>query len=93
MKSDVHVEPVLLYLGVFGALLVLTGVTIGAASVDLGPFNTLVALAIASTKAALVILFFMHVRHATRLTKLVVAGAFLWLFILLALTMGDYLTR
>ena len=63
------------------------------AFIDLGPFNTVVALAIACTKATLVVLFFMHVKYSTRLTWAVVAGSVFWLGILLALTLSDYLTR
>ncbi len=92
-SHGVHVEPIGVYLGVFAALMALTVATVLAARVDLGALNLVVALAIAATKATLVILFFMHVRHGTRLTKLVVVGALVWLVILLVLTMGDYVTR
>jgi cytochrome c oxidase subunit 4 len=70
-----------------------TAVTVGAAFIDMGAFNTVIALAIACTKAALVVLFFMHVKYSTRLTWAVVAGSIFWLFIMLALTFNDYLTR
>jgi len=60
---------------------------------DLGPLNTIAALVIAVFKATLVVLFFMHVRYGTRLTGAVVLSSLLFLAILLALTMGDYLTR
>ena len=63
------------------------------AFLDLGALNTVVALAIAVFKATLVVLFFMHVKYSTRLTWAVVLGSVFWLGILLALTMGDYLTR
>jgi len=73
--------------------MILTAVTVAVAYLDLGPLNTILALSIAVTKAALVILYFMHVRYSPSLTKLVVAGSFLWLFILLSITMSDYLSR
>ena len=63
------------------------------AFLDLGALNTVAALAIATFKAALVILFFMHVKYSTRLTWAVVIGSVFWLGILLTLTLGDYLTR
>ena len=63
------------------------------AQVDLGMWNTPIALIIATIKAVLVILFFMHVIHSTRLTWVVVIGAFLWLGVLFVLTFADYLTR
>jgi cytochrome c oxidase subunit IV len=74
-------------------LLGLTIVTTAVAYVDLGAFSTVIALAIACTKMLLVALFFMHIRHSTRLTKLVVAGGMLWLMILLFMTMADFWTR
>ena len=70
-----------------------TYLTVQAAFIDLGAFNTVVALAIACTKAVLVVLYFMHVRYSTRLTWAVVVASVFWLGILLALTFGDYLTR
>ncbi len=88
-----HVTSVKVYLAVFAALMVLTAVTVGVAFIHLGAFNDVVALAIAVVKATLVVLFFMHVYHSTKLTKVVVVAGFLWLAILIALTMSDYLTR
>jgi cytochrome c oxidase subunit IV len=88
-----HVESKRVYIAVFAALMVLTAVTVSIAYVNLGRLNIVVALAIAMLKASLVVLFFMHVRHATRLMKVVVAGGVLWLAILIGLTMADYLTR
>ena len=78
---------------IFGALLLLTLVTVGAANLDLGPLNTFVALGIAALKATLVALYFMHVRYSSRLLQLVVVGGLFWLSILFGLTMSDYLTR
>jgi cytochrome c oxidase subunit 4 len=78
---------------IFGALLVLTLLTIGIANLDLGPLNTFVAIGIAVSKATLVALYFMHVRYSSRLLQLVVVGGLFWLGILFALTMSDYLTR
>ena len=75
------------------ALLIATGLTTGVAYIDLGPFSTIVALGIATAKMLLVALFFMHIRHSTKLTKLVVVGGLLWLAILLLLTMTDFATR
>ena len=88
-----HVSPLKVYLGIFLALMVLTAVTIAVAYVDLGQFNKLVALGIASFKATLVVLYFMHVKYASRLTKLVVVSGFFFLAILLGLTMSDYGSR
>ena len=81
------------YYVVFGALLVCTYLTWQVAFFDLGRMNTVAALAIAGFKAMLVVWYFMHARSSSRLTWIVAFGGLLWLFILLALTGGDYLTR
>lgn len=88
-----HVTSPNAYLAVFFALMLLTTATVAAAFLHLGPFNDIVALTIAVTKACLVILYFMHVRHSSPLSKLVVVAGFLWLVFLIGLTLSDYLTR
>jgi cytochrome c oxidase subunit IV len=89
----VHVTPLSTYLTVFALLMVMTALTVAVAYVDLGPLNTLVALSIAGFKATIVVLYFMHVKHASRLTKLMVATGLFFLAILLGETMIDYATR
>ncbi len=88
-----HIDSVKTYALVFIGLILLTVATTAVAFVDLGPFSVVVALVIAVCKMLLVALFFMHIRHSTKLTKLVVLGGLLWLGILLALTMSDFVTR
>ena len=88
-----HIVPKTTYYLIFAALMVMTLLTVWVSSIDLGPMNTVVALGIAAFKATLVVLFFMHVKYSTRLTKLVAIGGVYWLGILLALTLSDYLTR
>ena len=88
-----HIDSIRTYTLVLLALLVLTAATTLVAFVDLGGFSVVVALAIAVCKMLLVALFFMHVRHSTKLTKLVVLGGLLWLVILLMLTLADFTTR
>lgn len=88
-----HVDTVRTYAAVWLILLVLTAVTTAVAFVDLGAFSVVVALAIAVIKMLLVALFFMHVRHSTQLTKLVVLGGLMWLGILLTFTLADVWTR
>ena len=88
-----HVVPVRNYVLVFVALLVLTATTTAVAFVDLGPGNTIVALAIAFVKATLVALIFMHLKWSPRLTRLAVVGGLFWLAILLTLTFSDIFTR
>jgi cytochrome c oxidase subunit 4 len=88
-----HVSPVSLYLTIFGALMVLTAVTVGAAYVNLGPFNFAAAIVIAGFKASLVMWFFMHVKYQSHLTKLTVATGLFFLAILLGMSLIDYVSR
>jgi len=89
-----HIVSSKLYIGIWLTLLFLTGLTAGVAFIDLGPFNTVVALVIASVKATLVVLFFMHVKYTSeKLTKIVIASALFWLLLLLGLSLADYTTR
>jgi cytochrome c oxidase subunit 4 len=88
-----HVASLKSYVAVFLALMVLTAVTVGAAFFDLGPLNTVIMIAIAGTKATLVVLYFMHLRYATRLIPVVVLSGVFWLGILFALMFADYFTR
>jgi cytochrome c oxidase subunit 4 len=85
-----HGPGVRIYLVIFGALLVLTGITVWAARHDFGALNTPVAMGIAVGKATLVVLFFMHVKYSGRLTKLVVVSAVVFLAILIVGTLHDY---
>src|SRR5436853_7725163 len=93
MPMAEHVTSRKVYFLVFGALLVLTLLTVLAAQVDLGALNDVVALTIAVTKAMLVILFFMHVRHSTRMTALTAVAGFFWLATLLGLPRAAYASR
>src|SRR3954447_5110941 len=88
-----HVASRTTYILVWGTLMVLTLVTIGVAQLNLGPFNDIVALAIAVFKALLVILFFMHVKDSSRLTRLTVVAGFFWLALMIGITLTDYLSR
>jgi cytochrome c oxidase subunit 4 len=88
-----HVSSVKAYVGIFLTLMILTAVTIAVAYVNLGQLNKVVALTIASVKATLVVLYFMHVKYASRLTKLVIVTGFFFLAILLGEMMIDYSSR
>jgi cytochrome c oxidase subunit 4 len=88
-----HVDSIKTYTLVFLSLLILTAATTVVATIDLGPFNVVMALLIAVVKMMLVALFFMHLRHSTILTKVVVGGGMLWLGILLVLSLSDFVTR
>lgn len=94
MSDHSKSSPLKMYFGIWATLLLFTYITYKAAFVELGRFNAAVALGIATLKATLVALFFMHVWHASeKLTKLVVIAALFFLLLLLGLTMADYASR
>ena len=89
-----HVVSGKTYFGIWAALMCLTVITASVAFIDLGPLNTVVALVIATTKALLVVLVFMHVKYTSeKLTRMVIAASLFWLLLLLLLSLADYLTR
>lgn len=90
-----HIVSVRVYITIFLALLVGTFLTVVAAFYDFGagPVNTIIALTIATAKATLVVLYFMHVRYSSRLIWVIVAAALFWMAILFALTFSDYWSR
>jgi cytochrome c oxidase subunit 4 len=88
-----HIAAKSTYYAIFGTLLLLTGATIAVAFVNLGPLNFPVALGIAVLKATLVVLFFMHLKYSSKLTKMVVGLALFFLGIMFTLTLTDYLSR
>lgn len=88
-----HISPTRVYYTIFGSLMVLTAITVTVAFINLGPLNLSIALGIAITKATLVILFFMHLKYSSRLTKLICGSAFFFLLVLFGLTLSDYLSR
>ena len=88
-----HVVPVKVYVAVFVTLLVMTATTTAISSVDLGPWNTVVALGIAVFKATLVVLFFMHAKYSPRLTHMVILAGIFWLALLLLITFSDFASR
>ena len=89
----IHLTPLSTYFLVVGALAIGTILTWLASRYDMGMWKTPIALIIATTKACLVILFFMHVIHSSRLTWVVIVASFVWLGVLFVLTFADYLTR
>jgi cytochrome c oxidase subunit 4 len=91
--SGQHVVSRKVYLAVFLALVVLTVITVEVAGHDFGPLNLIVALAVAVTKATLVVLYFMHARYSPRLTGLVISSSIAFLVILVFLLLTDYVSR
>lgn len=90
---DIHVSSTGFYLVILGLLIVLTVVTAWVSFKDFGYFNDVVALGLAFTKASLVVLFFMHVKHSPRIIKFVVVTALAFLSLMLGLTYLDYVSR
>ena len=88
-----HIVPLRIYILIFSALIILTGVTTYVATVDLGRWNTIVALSIAVTKMMLVLLYFMHLRYSHGLPRVVVLASFMFLALLIGITLTDALTR
>ena len=89
-----HVVPIKTYFLIFLALMVGTAITVWAGLRDFpGPLNVIIALTIASVKATLVVLYFMHVRYSSRLVWVILGSALFWLALLFALTFSDYWTR
>jgi cytochrome c oxidase subunit 4 len=92
-RTTHHADSITTYLVIYLLLMALLVATVVVASFNLGPYNFLAAMAIAAIKANLVILFFMHVRHNSKLTWVFVAAGFLWLGVLITFTLTDYSTR
>jgi cytochrome c oxidase subunit IV len=88
-----HIVSPKIYAVIFLALMAGTFLTVFAAGRDFGRMNIVIALGIATIKATLVILFFMHGKYSSRRTKLVIVSGFFWLAIMLGLTIADYSTR
>jgi cytochrome c oxidase subunit IV len=95
--SEHHIVSPKIYIAIFVALMVCTLLTVYAATVDLNAYfsglNIIVALAIATLKASLVVLFFMHGKYSPKRTQLVIVCSVFWLAIMLFMTMSDYVTR
>ncbi len=102
-EQENHIVSPMIYLAILGALLVGTGLTVWASFIDLGEWhiapgltvfwNPVIALAIACSKAVLVVLFFMHVKYSTKLTKLTVMSGFFLFLVLIGMTLTDYFSR
>lgn len=91
--AEHHIVSPMQYVLVYVTLLILTGITVGAAYIPLGVFNPIVALLIATIKASVVILFFMHAAYQSRLIKLTIGSGFFLFLVLIAMTMLDYMSR
>ena len=91
--SHTHVVPPRVYVAIFLALMTLTALTTWVAYIDLGPMNVVIMLAIAGLKATLVILWFMHARYESHLTKVTILGSVFWLLVLIVISASDTFIR
>jgi cytochrome c oxidase subunit 4 len=92
-KHEHHITSPVVYVVIFGILLVFTAITVGASYVEMGVWNPVVALAIGVVKASLVVLFFMGVKYSTRLTMLTVGAGIFTFLALISMTLADYISR
>lgn len=90
---EAHIVTPIQYLMVYATLVVFTGITVLAAEFDMGFMNPVVALGIASFKAVIVILFFMHVKYQSRLIKMTIVAGFFTFLVLITMTLSDYVSR
>ncbi len=90
---EAHIVSPKVYFVIFMALLVGTALTIGASYVDMGPWNPVIAIAIAVTKATLVVLYFMHIKYSSKLMKLTVGAGVFTFLILVGMCLSDYISR
>ena len=93
LEEEHHIVGPKTYFLIFLALLVGTALTIGATYIDMGPWNPVVALAIACAKATLVVLFFMHIKYSSKLMKLTVGAGVFTFLILVGMSLSDYISR
>jgi len=92
-EAQHHIVSPIIYLIVFISLLVFTGLTVGASYIEMGIFNPIAAIAIACIKAVIVVLFFMHVKYSSKLTKLTVFAGIFTFLTLIGMTLSDYFSR
>jgi cytochrome c oxidase subunit 4 len=92
-ENEQHIVSPITYLIIFTALLVGTAITVGASFIEMGPWNPVVALAIACAKATLVVLFFMHIKYSSKLMKLTVGAGVFTFLILVGMSLSDYISR
>jgi cytochrome c oxidase subunit 4 len=87
------ITPTRTYYAVFAALIALTLLTVSVSFLDLGTWHTTVGVLIGAAKATLVVLFFMHLLQASKMSWLAVLAGLFWVAILMVLTLSDYLSR
>ena len=92
-EEEHHIVPPRVYVTILCILLAMTALTVAASYVEMGLLNPVVAIAIGVFKATLVVLFFMHVKYSTKLTKLTVGAGIFTFLALIFMTLSDYASR
>lgn len=92
-KVHAHISSPIFLIAIFGALIVLTILTVAVSYVDLGTANTFVAVLIATMKASLVAVFFMHLRHDKPLFSVIFVASFFFLGLFMYLSLVDMHSR
>lgn len=92
-KHEHHIVPNSVYIGVFVALIILTVITVWVAGFDFGAMNMVIAMLVATTKASLVLLYFMHLKYDHLLNRTIILSSFFFLALLFAFSMGDIISR
>ena len=92
-KHHPHVLPVRKYVAVWIALMVLTVVTVKVSYFNFGIMNLVVAMGVATLKASLVVLFFMHLKYDEKFNAIIFAGSLTFLTIFFVLTLADTMER
>ncbi|HEV8537886.1 MAG TPA: cytochrome C oxidase subunit IV family protein [Bacteroidota bacterium] len=88
-----HVIPQKIYILIFVTLICLTLITVDVAFYKFGWMSIYIAMAIATCKALIVVLYFMHVRYSPKLTWIFAGAGVFWLLIMFVLMVSDYVTR
>jgi cytochrome c oxidase subunit IV len=91
--DEPHVLPISFYLAVWGALVVLTAITVFVAHFDFGSMNTVIAMLVATIKASLVAMFFMHLRWDNKLNLVILLGSMMLVAIFFYPTLTDLTSR
>ncbi len=88
-----HIIPIPVYAGVLGILLLGTIITVGVAQIDFGPWNTVIAMFVATVKASFVLLYFMHLKYDNAMNRVIFGSGFFFLLILFSFSIIDIITR
>lgn len=92
-EHEHHIIPISVYAGVLGILILGTIITVGVAQIDFGPWNTVIAMLVATIKASFVLLYFMHLKYDNAMNRVIFGSGFFFLLILFSFSIIDIITR